>query len=230
MTTRLQELNLLDKTIFMEKWNKNCETDQIEKNKYYKYNNFDGWKAKYCQYKGCSEYWNMQEWNFHNLCDAAIFNYLNHLECYKDIVINKYKNALILEDDCILKDNFHIIGDVIQQKVDNNLEDGLIYFGNFMHHKLKGGEPHNVTSFKKVSKNLILTNESNVADSYMLSAAIANKILNSNTFPILQPIDHDMNFWFKSFEIKSYWCVPHLTEHGSLFKYISTDKSNVAAP
>ena len=126
LSKRLKKLNLFDKTIFMTRWDKN-EIDLKDTEQFYQKNNVKDWVKK----GNIKNIYSMNENSFRNLKEAEIFNMLNHIECYNDIYKNKYKNCLILEDDCIiLNDNFE---EKINYILSSNIKDtyDFVFMGNY---------------------------------------------------------------------------------------------------
>lgn len=213
LTTRLKELGLFEKTLFMEKWDRNT-TNSSEKHKYFKYNNTKDWYEH-----GNFKHFQLKKNSFRNLHDAEIYNFLNHFECFKHMIENDYEYALILEDDSILKNNFFMIDDILDQLEQQKDWDG-VFFGNYMH-KLT-----NFEKLEKVSKNLYKTGTSNTADSYMLSKKAVRKIVNNMEWPFVLPIDFEQNYWFQKYKMNIFWTMPSLINQGSFSVY----KSSVDGP
>lgn len=194
----------------MTRWDKN-EIDLKDTEQFYQKNNVKDWVKK----GNIKNIYSMNENSFRNLKEAEIFNMLNHIECYNDIYKNKYKNCLILEDDCIiLNDNFE---EKINYILSSNIKDtyDFVFMGNYC---IK-----NIKKFNKINDVLYSTQQSNTADSYLVSLKAIKKLLSDkDLFPFVYPIDFEMNYWFQKNDMNVYWHYPELIKQGSGNKYISS--------
>ena len=195
LTQRLTEIGLWDKVVFMTHYNRyTTDWDNINK-LYFQNQNID-----------------------FKMTRAQICNFLNHYECYKDILKNNYQNCLILEDDCLINiDDFPYQLDKILNSNVKNIYD-FIFIGNVTF--------HSINNFKKVNDFLHFKQESNSADAYLCSNKGIRTLLNNNIIPFSKGIDHAMNDWFRDFNMNVYMHNPFIILQGSGNKYASTNTDN----
>lgn len=210
LTERFKFLNIEDKVIWMEKWDKrNCNSSEFTH--LYEKGRIDLWVER-----GNIKHYQMDKNTYRDLCDAEIFNFLNHIECYKDAIKNNYEKILILEDDIILPDNFiENLNKYMEQLIKIPNWDAM-FIGTYLKDITHVKEPKQITS------HLFLTNSSNTVDSYILNTNTIKKILNSDIFPFVYPIDFEFNYWIKNLNLQVYWGMPGITHQGSLTHYKSS--------
>jgi len=196
---RLKELGLFDKVIFMTYYDRNTVN----------WNEID---------KLCFENPNI---NF-KMTKAQKCNFLNHFECYKDILANNHNNCLILEDDTLI--NINDFKDKLDKILDSNVKNvyDFIFIGNYTHKSIFNFQK----KFNKINDFLYFTQQSNSADSYLCSLKGIKTLFNNNIIPFSKGIDHAMNDWFKNYNMNVYLHDPPLTMHGSCSKYKSTNNNN----
>ena len=111
----------------------------------------------------------------HELSDAQIGCALSHYLCYKDIVKNKYKTALIFEDDIKFESNFeNIIKNIFEKELPNNWE--LIHLSYTTNH-IKNCISYSDNLYKRISGGI------SGVHFYGISLDTA-KILENNFYPI----------------------------------------------
>lgn len=215
LENRLKEFGLLKITTFMEKWDRNDENYKNQIDNYYKDNNVEDWLEH-----GDTKAYKLDKSSFRNLSNCEKYNFMNHIECYKDMIKNNYKLCLILEDDCILCDNFKIdLQKYIKQM--NDIDWDVVFLGKYCHNQYNFPEEGHKTT------NLHLTGMSNTADAYFLNYQSVRTIINNLKYPFVLPIDFEMNYWFKKYDMKVYWGKPHLIIQGSGFHKRGDYKSTV---
>ncbi len=152
-----------------------------------------------------------------------IANAITHIKIYKYIIDNNIEIALILEDDCILYDNFKknllkyieqlpknfdtcFIGDAFGWTVDN-------YRTGFF-----GQQNKNII---REDLNIYPMKCGHTADAYIISLEGAKKIYNS-ILPFCLPIDFEFNHIFITENVNNYWGHPALIHQGSEDVYKSS--------
>ena len=148
---------------------------------------------------------------FKGLNTAEVCNFLNHLSIYEYIIENKIEDALILEDDCILPENFdEMIVKIINLKPS---ECELLFIGG----DGTGLTPE--TYGKKINENQILYKipTSRTVDAYWLKWKTAFKLYSyifwKKNFQL--PIDWEMNAIINKKKIITYHMYPPLIKQGS---------------
>jgi GR25 family glycosyltransferase involved in LPS biosynthesis len=126
---------------------------------------------------------------------------LSHLWCLKDIIKNKYKNAIIFEDDIIFHKNFHHLFEKIYRDDYDFLILGACDFSFSSINK------HNVENDLYVPSNSYVKVYGAHANFYSLNGAkkmFDIKIINVSFF------DKDYHIMFDFFKNTSYICYPNL--------------------
>lgn len=143
---------------------------------------------------------------FRDLRQSEISLAYKHILVYKDIFLNRYKNALVLEDDVIVLDDF-------EEQFDNNLkktpEWDMIFIGSGCNLSISQDD---------LIDNQIAYRKSNPAskctDSYCISGQAASKLA-TNLVRHSLPIDFELNYWIEKLDFKVYWWEPPLVKQGS---------------
>lgn len=216
LENKLKELNLINKVTFMEKWDRNDKISQVNSKKFYTENNPDNWVIR-----GIAKHYKMSKDSFRNLYKGEIYNFLNHYECYKDMYMKGYNNALILEDDCILLNNFTENLDKYIKQI-KPYDWDILFLGDYCHHLYKW------PIHDKINNNIYHAGMSNTADAYVLSKSGVKTIIKNNTFPFSFPIDFEMNYWIVKFNMKSFWVTPSIIKQGSVMSNVNNHYKSTA--
>lgn len=136
---------------------------------------------------------------------------LKHYMAYKHIVENEHPYALVVEDDAVSTEHLEkglegLLGD---------LPDGwdVIFLGSgigvdFVEDRIK--------EFKRVGEFMYKATHpaSNCTEAYLISSKAA-KLLYNCLLPFHMPLDFEMSYWFKFYDLNVYWRYPSLFEQGS---------------
>lgn len=130
-----------------------------------------------------------------------------HIQIYKRIVENNIKNALILEDDVILINNFV---KNFNFYLENNPKDwNIIFIGSGCDLRIPlEKRQKNVTAYLKDHP------AGKCTDSYIINLETAKNILNSIN-KITLPIDFELNYLMWMNKCKVFWWEPALVMQGS---------------
>ena len=169
-------------------------------------------------YKKYSQHFHL---NYHN---TLLSIFLSHFYAYKEVA-EKYENALILEDDAILSDNFTNILDKYMNELPKDYD--MLFIGD-------GCNLHIRRDFLIKNKYIYdRINEptsregcgfSRCTDSYIVSKKFAIKIceyFDSTNYQIIQPNDVWLNTAILDNKFKVYWAEPTIVTQGTengLFK------------
>lgn len=128
---------------------------------------------------------------------------LKHYHIWNDMISNNIQNALILEDDALLVEDFS--NKFNEQTKGIKSDYDFIWVGSCcnLHAEFKG-------------EHLIEKNSSRCAHGYLLSLKAA-KILHSNIKNNNFPVDFYFNNIIQSLNLKSYWMEPDLISQNSIF-------------
>jgi GR25 family glycosyltransferase involved in LPS biosynthesis len=154
--------------------------------------------------------------SYHRLTRGEIEITLQHIAAYQKIVAENLAQAIIFEDDVILKDNFR---ENIARCVKLLPEDyDVFYFGQgcFPEQKFDETETRekyadgSFTVYKKENR------QSRFTDSYLISRKAAETLL-AKMIPFCFPIDWELNYQQFVLALNIYWVYPTLTYQGSGF-------------
>jgi len=156
---------------------------------------------------------------FKNLRDGEISVALHHIECYKRIVCDNLNEALILEDDVLLRDNFVFLLDLYIKQLPQNWNMLFIGDGCGLHINNKLFIK-NQFIYKKENSVFGKPNEgaTRCLDSYLINKKTAEIIvekLNMPNYTILVPADFWMNCVIRNNNFNVYWAEPTIVTQGS---------------
>jgi glycosyl transferase family 25 len=141
---------------------------------------------------------------------AIISCALKHILIYEKIIADGVKNALILEDDVFLSENFEqVFNQSIQEAYQlENVENVLINYENstlqFAAHQDKNG------------KVLFPSKKSRCAAAYFVTSELCVNMLDYiKTHKCNLPIDWYHNELASKINLQHYWCHPTIVEQGS---------------
>ena len=131
---------------------------------------------------------------------------LEHAKIYEKILNENYEYSLILEDDAILIDDFK---NKILKTINDLAKDwDVVHFSNGC-----GGRPHlkctDDTNLVKMECRRSWT-----ASGYLINQNTAQKYLD-NIYPIVLPIDFELNYIQKELQMNVYWAANPLVFEGS---------------
>lgn len=158
------------------------------------------------------------------LCTLGeIANGITHIKMYEYIIENNLDYALILEDDCIILNNFEKELEEIIKELPSDFDTCFIgdAFGWTV-------ENYKFGFFGSFNKNVIVPNKKvypmksgKTADAYLISKNGAKKML-KYLKPFCLPIDYMHNYIFMKESINNYWSKTPLTHAGSQDIYESS--------
>lgn len=128
---------------------------------------------------------------------------LKHYEIWKDMKNNNIQNALILEDDALLSDNFVTLFN--EYTKDINKDYDIVWVGSCCDLHANG------------TSNLIKTNSSRCTHGYMLNLKSVD-ILLENVKYNNYPVDFYFNYIIDKFNLNNYWMEPDLISQNPKFE------------
>ncbi len=144
---------------------------------------------------------------FRQLTTGDISVMHKHIAIYYDIVVNRYEESLIFEDDVILVDNFI---DLYNANMYNTPIDwDLIFIGSGCNLRIPTTQLIGGRAAYKVDHPA-----SKCGDSYCITLDAATRIL-STIIPFTFPIDFELNYQMKLHNMNVYWWEPPLVTQGS---------------
>jgi hypothetical protein len=140
---------------------------------------------------------------------------LKHFEAWRITLSRPFTYTLVLEDDVILHEGSMA---ALQGLLKN------VHLLNFDYIDLAGGSnmyPQGV--FNEFSKGLyhIDPPSSRTTCAYLISKSLCEKLV-TNGMDVLQPIDVDLNYFFRKFSANVFWAEPTMFIHGSEHGYYQT--------
>jgi len=141
-----------------------------------------------------------------NYDKAQIAISLSHMYAYKEIN-EKYDNALILEDDAILHDNFSEIFEKYMNELPSHYD--MLFIGDAI------SLPYDNIKDKYIYE----ANGTRCTDSYLVSKNCAIKIceyIKNINNKINLPIDHWLNIPINDLKLKIYWAHPTIVSQGTI--------------
>jgi GR25 family glycosyltransferase involved in LPS biosynthesis len=169
-----------------------------------------------------SEFGRQYHVSYHRLTRGEIEITLQHIAAYRKIIAENLSQAIIFEDDVILKDNFRVniarCAKLLPQDYD------VFYFGQgcFQEQKFDEAEVREkytdapFTVFKKENR------QSRFTDSYLISRKGAETLL-ARMIPFCFPIDWELNYQQFVLGMNIYWVYPTLTYQGSGFGHYKSN-------
>ena len=136
---------------------------------------------------------------------------LSHFYAYKQIA-EKYKIALILEDDVIFSNNFIRIFNNALKQLPKNFE--MLFIGNGCNLHI----PNNELVTNKLVYKVNTENKTRCLDSYIVTNKSAQKICNyiqQLPYKINIPVDHWMNRAINDTKTNVYWLEPTIVIQGT---------------
>jgi glycosyl transferase family 25 len=129
--------------------------------------------------------------------------FLKHYEIWKDMRNNNIQNALILEDDALLSDNFVLLFNEYIKDIDKDYD--IVWVGSCCNlHKIG-------------SSNLIKTNGSRCTHGYLLNLKTVNKLIENSKYNNY-PVDFYFNYIINKFNLNNYWMEPDLISQNKKFE------------
>ncbi len=158
-----------------------------------------------------------------HLFPAQIAILLSHIEAYRRIVANNYAEALILEDDVILSDDFMVKYDRYHDELYAEPEFDMLFFGNGcnlhiqQHRQIKGKHIyHKCVEYTHWGG----FGSTRCVDSYLVSLSCACKICEyvadmSNKPIVSITIDHWLNDVARDKKLMVFWAEPTIVTQSS---------------
>ena len=165
---------------------------------------------------------NIDKNKFTSKCSSpAISLALKHLFCYREIT-DKYKYALVLEDDAIFDNKF-------KEKLDNYMSQlpddwDMLFIGDGcnLHIPYNIVKNSNTNVFKKCLEPTFWggNGATRCTDSYLISKKCASKIIEYiDVITIDNPIDNAIDWWLndicRKYGFNVYWAEPTIVSQGS---------------
>ncbi len=157
------------------------------------------------------------------LSGPEIANGITHINIYKHMIDNNIPILLILEDDCILRNNFREYLEIILSELPKDFD--VCFLGSSFGQTV---DNFRYGYFGSQNKNVIEPNKhvypikgTHTADAYIISLKAAKKIYES-IIPFCFPIDYMLNPIFIQKDINSFWCYPPIIDQGSFGVYKSS--------
>lgn len=129
--------------------------------------------------------------------------FLKHYEIWKDMSNNNIQNALILEDDALLSDNFVSLFNEYTKNIDKDYD--IVWVGSCCNLHTIG------------SSNLIKTNGSRCTHGYLLNLKTVNKLIENSKYNNY-PVDFYFNYIINKFNLNNYWMEPDLISQNPKFE------------
>lgn len=153
----------------------------------------------------CLNYNNFHEPRMLKTSEASLA--FKHLNIYKNICDNSYKQSIVFEDDVLLENNFCENFNYCLSRTPDDWD--MIFIGNGCDLRIP---------FQDLQKGKIAYHKQHPAskctDSYVIKLDAAKKILNSIN-NINLPIDFELNYQMYINNLKVYWWEPPLVKQGS---------------
>lgn len=135
---------------------------------------------------------------------------LKHIKVYESIISNKIEQALIFEDDIILKSNFEsTLHDVLEEIKERQLSNYFISLENSNHGYIKKHE-------REAGKHLYEKKQGRCAGAYLIDYQCAQSLIQEIKYNKCgEAIDWFHNQLLEQQKITIYWAHPYLAEQGS---------------
>jgi glycosyl transferase family 25 len=128
---------------------------------------------------------------------------LKHYDIWLDMKNNNIQNALILEDDALLSDNFVTLFN--EYTKDINRDYDIVWVGSCCDLHANG------------TSNLIRTNSSRCTHGYMLNLKVVDTLLENVKYNNY-PVDFYFNYIINKFNVNNYWMEPDLISQNPKFE------------
>ena len=128
---------------------------------------------------------------------------LKHCDIWLDMKKNNIQNALILEDDALLSDNFVTLFN--EYTKDINKDYDIVWVGSCCDLHANG------------ASNLIRTNSSRCTHGYMLNLKVVDVLLENVKYNNY-PVDFYFNYIINKFNVNNYWMEPDLISQNPKFE------------
>ena len=128
---------------------------------------------------------------------------LKHYDIWLDMKKNNIQNALILEDDALLSDNFVTLFN--EYTKDINKDYDIVWVGSCCDLHVNG------------TSNLIRTNSSRCTHGYMLNLKVIDTLLENIKYNNY-PVDFYFNYIINKFNVNNYWMEPDLISQNPKFE------------
>lgn len=157
------------------------------------------------------------------LSKPEIATQVTHINIYKHMIDNNIPKLLILEDDCILHDNFRESFEIVLSQLPKDFD--VCFLGSSFGWTV---DNYRYGFFGSQNKNVVEQNKhvypikgTHTTDAYIISLKAAKKMYES-IVPFCLPIDYMLNNIFIEKDIQSYWCYPPIIDQGSFGVYKSS--------
>lgn len=128
---------------------------------------------------------------------------LKHYDIWLDMKNNNIHNALILEDDALLLDNFVGLFNEYTKDIDKDYD--IVWVGSCCDLHANG------------SSNLIRTNSSRCTHGYMLNLKTVDTLLENVKYNNY-PVDFYFNYIIRKYNLNNYWMEPDLISQNPKFE------------
>ena len=153
---------------------------------------------------------------FSDWLKPILANFLTHIDIWKKIAESKEKYCLVLEDDARVLDNFKNKWDQLLSQIPEDLDIAYLHEGcGLTVENVIGIHPESNQIFYKCPKQW-----SRTCCTYIISKNFAIKLL-EDLYPILMPVDHELNYLQRKLNANVYWTSPALFVEGSGINYNS---------
>jgi len=156
-----------------------------------------------------------EEPKYRDLKFSEICNSLSHLEAMKRILKQDLDNAIILEDDVIINDDFLNKINIFKKEMGNQFKKyDLGFFGTSFSMNIL--DDANLSESIKVDTNtyIKIPGKTRCVDGYLITKDAAKKILD-NIKEIVLPFDFELNYFLKKLNMNIYWYDPGFISQGS---------------
>jgi GR25 family glycosyltransferase involved in LPS biosynthesis len=148
-----------------------------------------------------------------NKSKSNISLYMKHFHTYREI-IEKYDNALILEDDVIFSDNFM---ESLSKYLTQLPEDyDMLFIGDGCNLHV---ENHDLVQGKYIYKKIVKNNSTRCSDSYIISKKCAKKLIEWLSKLNNKISELGIDWWLNKAaicnEFNMYWAEPTIVTQGS---------------